>query len=428
MSKSRNSKFNKKSSELAISNYSHVNDTMKIIYGTKDAVAKGVEFMQKINKKMDLCYDSNAPSIVLNVDQYKNGYVEIRKRGGKIRVITEVTKENIEYCKELMNIVDEIRHLDNIKGGTAISETEYMATNILHESKPLAQVVYSNVIDVVEQQQNFFDSLWKIATPAKQKIREITSKSNQQNIDIFSALDNEIRRSMIFYLSEQNMTFSQLAKKLNMTLQALQKHFPKLIELDIIEKKSDGNVSLTELGYVVAKQIPSIQFLFENREYFKTRYLSLIPTQFLQRLGDLQEFEIISGKEQEKFNTFFHDSEEFVKLIILKNYFKLEFPTVSKLMKKGVKISHISDNNTVSSTRWQNLTKKLESEKSMLHGSFKGKTAKNISIILGVSDKSACLGFLNHDGTVDDNNLMFSRNQDFISWCINLFDYVWNKT
>ncbi len=427
MSKSQDSKFDQKSNELAISNYSRVNDTMKIIYGTKDAVAKGVEFMQKINKKMDLCYDSKAPSIVLNVDQYKNGYIEIRKRGGKIRVITEVTKENIEYCKDLMDIVDEMRHLDNIKGGTAISETEYMATNILHESKPLTQVVYSNVIDVVEQQQNFFDSLWKTATPAKQKIREIKNKSNQQKLDIFSALDNEIRRSMIFYLYEQNMTLSQLAKKLNMTLQALQKHFPKLIELDIIEKKSDGNVSLTELGFVVAKQIPSIQFLFEKREYFKTHNLSLIPIQFLQRIGDLQEFEMVSGKE-ERLNTFFNDSKEFVKLIILKNYFNLEFPTVSKLMKKKIKISHISDNNTVNSPNWQNLTKKLESEKSMLYGSFKGKIAKNIPIILGVSDKSACLGFLNQDGTIDDNNLMFSRNQDFISWCIDLFDYVWNNT
>ena len=41
-----------------------------------------------------------------------------------------------------MSIVDELRHLDNIQGGTAVNEKEYMATNILHESKPLTQVVY----------------------------------------------------------------------------------------------------------------------------------------------------------------------------------------------------------------------------------------------------------------------------------------------
>ena len=40
---------------------------MQIIYGVKDAVEKGIEFMKNVEKKMDLCYDKNAPSIVLDV-------------------------------------------------------------------------------------------------------------------------------------------------------------------------------------------------------------------------------------------------------------------------------------------------------------------------------------------------------------------------
>ena len=412
---------------LEISNYSHVNDTMKIIYGVEDAVAKGVEFMNKINKTMDLCYDSKAPSIVLDVEQYKNGYVKIRNRGGRIRVITEITKENMEYCKELMKIVDEIRHLDNIKGGTAISETEYMATNILHESKPLTQVVYSNVIDVVEQQQSFFDSLWKTAIPAKQKIRELNHKLNQENIDIFSALDNEIRRSIIFYLYEQNMTISQLAKKLKITLQAIQKHFPKLVEADIIEKRSDGKAALTEIGYTIVKQIPSFQFLFENKEYLKTHSLSSLPTQFLQRIGELQEFEMVSRKENPtNCNIFFQEAEKFVKLITLENYFNIDADIFLKLWKKKIAISQISDNNDLF-PGWEKLTKQLDLEKSLSTSRFERKTTKNIPVILGVSEKSACLAFLNHDGSIDVNNVMVSKNRNFISWCVDLFDYIWKN-
>ena len=55
-----------------------------------------------------------------------------------------------------MKIVNEVRHIDNVQGGTAINEKEYMATNILHESKPLTQVIYSNVLDIVEQQPEIF--------------------------------------------------------------------------------------------------------------------------------------------------------------------------------------------------------------------------------------------------------------------------------
>lgn len=45
-----------------------------------------------------------------------------------------------------MKLVDEFRHLDGLKGGgIAVSETEYMATTILHEAEPFSQVIYSSL-------------------------------------------------------------------------------------------------------------------------------------------------------------------------------------------------------------------------------------------------------------------------------------------
>jgi hypothetical protein len=65
---------------------------------------------------------------VVDIEEYRNGYADIRKRGGKIRAFTEITKDNIHHCEKLMKLVDELRHLDGVKGGIAVSETEYMAT------------------------------------------------------------------------------------------------------------------------------------------------------------------------------------------------------------------------------------------------------------------------------------------------------------
>ena len=54
-----------------------------------------------------------------------------------------------------------LRHLDGVRGGVAVSETEYMATRcVSKEEKPLTQVIYSNVKEVVEQGQYIFDTLW----------------------------------------------------------------------------------------------------------------------------------------------------------------------------------------------------------------------------------------------------------------------------
>ncbi|HET7390269.1 MAG TPA: HAMP domain-containing sensor histidine kinase [Nitrososphaeraceae archaeon] len=145
----------------------------EILYGVENAVGRGVYFMSNVKRRMDIYFDHRAPSIVVEIPEYKNGYIDIRKRGGKIRAFTEITKDNIRYCKELIKLVDELRHLNGVKGGIAVSESEYMATTILEEAKPLTQVIFSSVKEVVEQGQYIFDTLWNMATPAGQKIREL---------------------------------------------------------------------------------------------------------------------------------------------------------------------------------------------------------------------------------------------------------------
>jgi two-component system, OmpR family, sensor histidine kinase VicK len=145
----------------------------EILYGVDNAVGRGVYFMSNVKKRMDIYFDHRAPSIVVEIEEYRNGYKDIRKRGGKIRAFTEITNDNINYCKELIKLVDELRHLNGVKGGLAVSETEYMATTVLEEAKPLTQVIFSSVKEVVEQGQYIFDTLWNTAIPAEQKIKEI---------------------------------------------------------------------------------------------------------------------------------------------------------------------------------------------------------------------------------------------------------------
>jgi hypothetical protein len=92
-----------------------------------------------------------------------------------------------------MKIVDELRHLDGVKGGIAVSESEYMATTILKESKPLTEVIYSNVKEVVEQGQYIFDTLWNSTIPAEQKIKEIEEGVTRYETRIIENPDEVIR-------------------------------------------------------------------------------------------------------------------------------------------------------------------------------------------------------------------------------------------
>jgi two-component system, OmpR family, sensor histidine kinase VicK len=58
--------------------------------------------MRNAKKWMDLFGDKNGPSVIIEFpDRYKNNYIEAKRRGAKIRFITEITKDNINYSKLL---------------------------------------------------------------------------------------------------------------------------------------------------------------------------------------------------------------------------------------------------------------------------------------------------------------------------------------
>jgi signal transduction histidine kinase len=156
-----------------ISNKATKTPKSEILYGSENAEGRGVMFMKNTKTKMDITFDKNAPSIVVQIPAYREGYKDIIASGAKIRCITEVTPENISSCRKLLNMVTELLHLDGLKGGIAVNESEYMATTVLKTGKPLTEVIYSNVDEVVAQGQYTFESLWKNAIPANQKITEI---------------------------------------------------------------------------------------------------------------------------------------------------------------------------------------------------------------------------------------------------------------
>jgi two-component system, OmpR family, sensor histidine kinase VicK len=152
-----------------------------VIYSSENVIDTILQFLSKANT-ISSCGDYKAPLAIIEVKEYRKLLFELKKRGIKLRYITDITKDNVKYCKELMNdFAFEIRHVDGIKANFSISETEYLASATLVEEgeelqqpmRPIQQVIYSNIKDIVEQQKYVFESFWNKAIPAESRIREI---------------------------------------------------------------------------------------------------------------------------------------------------------------------------------------------------------------------------------------------------------------
>jgi two-component system sensor histidine kinase VicK len=155
----------------------------EVWYGIEYTINRTVQDLSQVKHRFDNCGDVRHPSIIVTTEPVKNAFLDVKNRGIKTRFITEITKDNLHYCKQLMQVVSEVRHLDGVKGNFAVGESFYAGYAIGQEARPLTHVIYSTAKEFVEQQQFFFDMLWNKAIPAKQRFKEIEEGAKREFVE-----------------------------------------------------------------------------------------------------------------------------------------------------------------------------------------------------------------------------------------------------
>jgi two-component system sensor histidine kinase VicK len=164
-----------------------IEERTEVIYGVENIIESTLRLLSTSKASLDNCIDSNGPSMLLIPGHpIRNVHYDMKDRGVKIRTITEITSKNLPYCIELMNLA-EVRHLDDIKGNFGILDgTYYRASAKSTASSPPPLLVSCTIRAFIEQQQYFFDTLWKKAMPAKRRINEIEQGLESEFIETIS--------------------------------------------------------------------------------------------------------------------------------------------------------------------------------------------------------------------------------------------------
>jgi signal transduction histidine kinase len=147
----------------------------EVLYGEENIMNTILQFLSS-EDRIDACGDSIAPAFVLKV--YKKLIENTTREQGSIRLrfLTNIDSDNINYCKELMRFAEVVRHVEGIKANFAVRKTDYIGivtSNTEIQPSIQSHIIYSNVKGIIEQQQYLFNSLWDKSIPAEQRIDEI---------------------------------------------------------------------------------------------------------------------------------------------------------------------------------------------------------------------------------------------------------------
>ena len=241
----------------------------EVLYGFEKTTEAIMSFLDSAEVSMNICADYAWPSVAMGVEAFKKGLYDLNARSIQSRFLTDITKDNIQYCKQLMQI-SELRHLDGIKGNFAISEKGYIASATLQEASLLQQVIYSNVRAILDQQQYVFETLWNKAIPAEQRLREIeegieaevfeTITNHEVVSQILVDLAKSVKKEALFFLpNDKAMVRIDKLGIVDYLIKASQKSDATIIR--VVCPLSDENAEVTNK---IAKNAPHIQILNGN--------------------------------------------------------------------------------------------------------------------------------------------------------------------
>jgi two-component system sensor histidine kinase VicK len=234
----------------------------EIWYGVDNIISRSLEVLSRMQTTYDLCLDSTGVSPILEIEPIKKAYFELKNRGVKIRIITEITIQNISYCKEIMNIGD-VRHLEGIKGNFVIADgAKYAGIANTHDGK-LPQLISSNVMAFVEQQQYFFEMLWDKAIPAKKRIREIEEGRSPEKLEIIEDTQKSISRAFDIMNKTQKELLVLFAT-------------PRTFSLALLGEAASIYRKISENGVNIKLLVPrgTVDHIEENEQIAKVREIS----------------------------------------------------------------------------------------------------------------------------------------------------------
>lgn len=249
---------------------------------------------------------------------------------------------------------------------------------------------------------------------------------------IFFELASEQRLSILFRLSKQSSKLAKLAKDLDVTMQEVHRNLNRLQDSGLIRKDANGQFSLTTFGTTILQQIPTMNFLSRNKEYFTDHYLGDIPMKFVHRIGALDNSEYIEGLVAvlERWKQIYNSAQEYIYGMLPQIPLEL-IETLLAILKRGrIKFNYILSQQTIVPKKRTDLLKDAGFQDLLKKGLVERRMVDKMPVAVILNEKEATVMFptLKRGQPVADLNSIFYSGKDnllFHEWCLDYFRYTW---
>jgi len=233
--------------------------------------------------------------------------------------------------------------------------------------------------------------------------------------DLLFELSNEDRLKILLDLEKGPKNLTRIAKDLDFTAQGTSRNVARLVETSIIRRNPDGEYELTPYGSVSLRLLSSYDFVSRNRQYFIGHDVSVLPYEFINRLGELSacsfQEDVITNYAMA--GEIMKQAEEYV--YGMGGQFRVDAASiVDEKVKLGVKFRSIIPETIVPLPGYRQAA------------GVERRTLPSVKIRVIMTEKEAFVGFPTLEGKIDFTSFV-SKDAKFRKWCLDLFNYYWDQ-
>ena len=263
-----------------------------------------------------------------------------------------------------------------------------------------------------------------------------SSSPFENTASTFFELGSAQRIAIMFKIAESKCNLARLSKDLDSTMPEVRRNLVRLTNSGFIERESDGTFVLTTFGKTIIEQIPTLDFLSRNKDYFSDHTFSPLPLKFRRRIGSLSNSMLISGlvSVEERLKDIYDNSQEYAYAMLPEVPLDLIECIVGRLKKAGNKdfrFSYILPTHAIVPKRRRELLDALRFDELVKNGTVERRMVNSLLIGVALNDKQACVMFpriqRNNKIEIDMNSMLYSDNPDFHEWCLDYYRYSWHN-
>ena len=241
---------------------------------------------------------------------------------------------------------------------------------------------------------------------------------NLEGVDrVFYELASDSRLGILRELQKKNYKMQELARKLDLTDTEAFRQMQRLSEALLIQRQPDGAYQITQYGKLLMQFSRAFEFAFKFRQCLLTRDIWRLPTQFINRLGELSGVTLNTDSLEMVNNVelLISSSKKCLWIIGEKPLGFLD-TKIGERVKEGLTIRLIFDETN----------RKFFDKIPEIKGILEKRVIPIIPVTLVLNEEFAGVNLLSIDNRAD-SAVFYGKDPAFLQWATDLFLYFWEK-